>query len=101
MELNELLPGMDHVIAKTDSRLRPDQKAMEMGKFDIATSEKLRLEEKQREAKKEREKKKEVWRPRWFRQEKDDVTGEDCWVYVGGYWESRDEGKWENIADIF
>jgi len=31
MELNELLPGMREVIAPTDSRLRPDQMAMENG----------------------------------------------------------------------
>ena len=31
MELNELLPSMRGVLAPTDSRLRPDQAAMERG----------------------------------------------------------------------
>jgi oxysterol-binding protein-related protein 3/6/7 len=33
MELNELLPGMRDVIAPSDSRLRPDQRAMENGQL--------------------------------------------------------------------
>lgn len=33
-------------IAPTDSRLRPDQRALEYGLLDIATEEKLRLEQK-------------------------------------------------------
>jgi hypothetical protein len=33
----------------TDSRFRPDQRAMELGEWSRATSEKLRLEEKQRQ----------------------------------------------------
>lgn len=36
----------------TDSRFRPDQYAHERGDFDLATAEKLRLEEKQRTARK-------------------------------------------------
>lgn len=43
-QLNEPEEG----VAPTDSRLRPDQRLMEEGKWDEANKEKLRLEEKQR-----------------------------------------------------
>lgn len=39
----------------TDSRLRPDQKLMEEGRWDEANSEKQRLEEKQRAVRRRRE----------------------------------------------
>lgn len=49
-QLNE----MEESIAPTDSRLRPDQRLMELGMWDEANIEKLRLEEKQRQKRKER-----------------------------------------------
>lgn len=49
-QLNEMEEG----IAPTDSRLRPDQRLMELGMWDEANIEKLRLEEKQRLKRKER-----------------------------------------------
>lgn len=49
--LNEPEEGL----APTDSRLRPDQRAMEDGKWDDANKLKLQLEEKQRAARKKRE----------------------------------------------
>lgn len=49
-QLNE----MEERIAPTDSRLRPDQRLMELGMWDEANIEKLRLEEKQRQKRKER-----------------------------------------------
>lgn len=55
-QLNELEEG----VAPTDSRLRPDQRLMEEGKWDEANSEKLRLEEKQRAARRSREAEAEV-----------------------------------------
>ncbi|RNA08157.1 oxysterol-binding 1 isoform X4 [Brachionus plicatilis] len=51
VQLNEPEDG----VAPTDSRLRPDQRLMEEGKWDEANTEKLRLEEKQRTARKARE----------------------------------------------
>lgn len=51
MELNE----RESRVAPTDSRNRPDQRAMEEGKWDDANNIKLRLEEKQRTTRKQRE----------------------------------------------
>lgn len=42
-------------VAPTDSRLRPDQRAMEEGRWDDANKLKQELEEKQRAARKKRE----------------------------------------------
>lgn len=51
LTLNEPEEG----VAPTDSRLRPDQRLMEAGRWDEANAEKQRLEEKQRTARRERE----------------------------------------------
>jgi hypothetical protein len=44
INLNHLTPSMN--VAPTDSRNRPDQRALEEGNFNLASSEKHRLEEK-------------------------------------------------------
>jgi oxysterol-binding protein 1 len=51
VQLNEPEAG----VAPTDSRLRPDQRLMEEGKWEEANKEKLRLEDKQRTARRLRE----------------------------------------------
>lgn len=51
LTLNEPEEG----VAPTDSRLRPDQRLMEIGKWDEANVEKQRLEEKQRAVRRQRE----------------------------------------------
>jgi hypothetical protein len=50
--LNELTPDLEANIAPTDSRLRPDQRALENAQYKLASDEKFRLEEKQRAARK-------------------------------------------------
>ena len=51
IELNELEEG----VSLTDSRLRPDQRLMEEGRWDEANKVKILLEEKQRAARRKRE----------------------------------------------
>lgn len=51
LTLNEPEEG----VGLTDSRLRPDQKLMEEGRWDEANAEKQRLEEKQRAVRRRRE----------------------------------------------
>ncbi|XP_050206959.1 oxysterol-binding protein-related protein 1C isoform X2 [Mercurialis annua] len=92
--LNELSPGLKDKLPPTDSRLRPDQRYLENGEFEMANSEKLRLEQRQRQARKMQER---GWKPRWFAKDK----GSDAYRYVGGYWEAREEGKWDLCPDIF
>uniref|UniRef100_A0A8C1AJI0 Oxysterol-binding protein n=1 Tax=Cyprinus carpio carpio TaxID=630221 RepID=A0A8C1AJI0_CYPCA len=64
MQLNELDKEIEAVIPKTDSRLRPDIRAMENGDIDLASEEKKRLEEKQRAARKNRSKSDDEWKTR-------------------------------------
>ncbi|XP_058758247.1 oxysterol-binding protein-related protein 1C-like isoform X3 [Vicia villosa] len=47
--LNELTPGLKEKLPPTDSRLRPDQRFLENGEYEMANSEKLRLEQRQRQ----------------------------------------------------
>lgn len=92
--LNELTPGLQEKLPPTDSRLRPDQRHLENGEYDMANSEKLRLETRQRMSRKLQEN---GWKPRWFKKEGEDGT----YRYIGGYWEEREDGKWEGCPNIF
>ncbi|PSS36076.1 Oxysterol-binding protein-related protein like [Actinidia chinensis var. chinensis] len=92
--LNELAPGLKEKLPPTDSRLRPDQRYLENGEYEMANSEKLRLEQRQRQSRKMQER---GWKPRWFAKQK----GSDTYCYVGGYWDAREEGKWDSCPDIF
>ncbi|XP_039133491.1 LOW QUALITY PROTEIN: oxysterol-binding protein-related protein 1D [Dioscorea cayenensis subsp. rotundata] len=94
ISLNELAPSLLEKLPPTDSRLRPDQRHLENGEYELANAEKLRLENSQRQARRMQEK---GWQPRWFRKDSED----DCYRYVGGYWEAREQRKWDGIPDIF
>ncbi|KAF8390548.1 hypothetical protein HHK36_025075 [Tetracentron sinense] len=94
ISLNELTPGLLEQLPPTDSRLRPDQRHLENGEYELANAEKLRLEQSQRQARKLQER---GWQPRWFQKDKED----DCYRYVGGYWETREKRNWDGIPDIF
>ena len=95
MKLNEITPQLKIKLCPTDSRLRPDQRAMEEGEFDSAGKLKVKLEEKQRKSRKLMEADPEfVYKPRWFKKGTEKDTGEEHWEYVGGYWETRLEANW-------
>lgn len=90
----------------TDTRYRPDQVAMEKGEYDLAATEKNRVEEKQRARRREREASGEEFVPRWFRKAREPLTGEDFWEFKGEYWKTREavgsgQGKWDGVEDIF
>lgn len=101
MELNELTPGLEKKLCPTDSRLRPDQRAMELGNYEVASSEKLRLEEKQRAARRVLAEQGRKWHPRWFRRTVDEETGLEIWKYTDEYWPSRDSNDFRDVPDIF
>ncbi|XP_026665454.2 oxysterol-binding protein-related protein 1D isoform X2 [Phoenix dactylifera] len=50
ISLNELTPSLLEKLPPTDSRLRPDQRHLENGEYELANAEKLRLEQLQRQA---------------------------------------------------
>ncbi|KAF7222495.1 oxysterol-binding protein-related protein 1 [Nothobranchius furzeri] len=87
MQLNELDKCMEGILPPTDSRLRPDIRAMENGDIDLASAEKKRLEEKQRMARKNRSKSTEEWKIRWFQQGPNPHTKAQDWIYLKGYWD--------------
>jgi len=78
MTLNDCPDELKKQVCPTDSRLRPDQRAMENADFDLANTEKQRLEEKQRAKRKLLPPGKE-FEPRWFKRNARD----DGWDFVG------------------
>ncbi|KAL2757824.1 hypothetical protein ACRALDRAFT_1061116 [Sodiomyces alcalophilus JCM 7366] len=94
-------------LAPTDSRLRPDQRAMEEGEYDLAAEEKNRLEEAQRARRRAREAAGEEFVPAWFHKARCEVTGEEYWQFNGKYWERReragngDPKAWEGLEPIY
>ncbi|KAJ3033480.1 hypothetical protein HDV00_006321 [Rhizophlyctis rosea] len=113
--MNELSPELRRVLPPTDSRLRPDQEAMERGAWDLANTGKEKLETYQRlrrtrivqeyertgrpsgpsvDEQPERgdggeEMGEKWWVPRWFVREVEGDTGEGHWRFVGDYWGKR------------
>lgn len=81
-------------IPKTDSRLRPDVRALEQGDYKLAASEKDRLEKAQRKRRKDEESgiPNAQASPRWFvRVPAEDAPSDDGeeWHYRGGYFETK------------
>ena len=93
-ELIELLPP-------TDSRLRPDRKALSEGNIKLAAYEKYRLEELQRKGWKERKDNKTIYSPIYFDEEIDPITKEKIYKFNGKYWKDRELKKWENSPKIY
>jgi len=107
-EMNESEEG----VGPTDSRLRPDQRLMEEGRWDEANVEKVRLEEKQRATRREKEVEAELAQqegreftppqPTWFRTVPDPLNGGKLiHEYQGGYWEAKEKQDWAACPDIF
>ncbi|KAI5289894.1 hypothetical protein KEM54_002962 [Ascosphaera aggregata] len=99
--LNAIDDTLKPNLPPTDTRLRPDQRAMEDGEYDFAAEEKHRVEEKQRAARRMREAKGEEWTPKWFTKGVHEVTGDPYWVSNGEYWSCRKKCDWSRCDDIF
>ncbi|KAI9732021.1 MAG: hypothetical protein M1818_007616 [Claussenomyces sp. TS43310] len=105
--LNALPERLQPYLPPTDTRLRPDQRAMEDGEYDLAAVEKNRVEEKQRKRRREREAKGEEFEPMWYSKARCEITGEEYWKFNGRYWEERERAgrdespKWQGVEDIF
>ncbi|KAJ5109781.1 ATP12 ATPase F1F0-assembly protein [Penicillium argentinense] len=99
--LNSLPDGLKAWLPPTDTRLRPDQRAMEDGEYGLAADEKHRVEEKQRAKRREREVNGDTYSPQWFTRDRCPITGEEFWAHNGKYWASRDVQDWSRSEDIF
>jgi len=107
LTFNHVDDQLRRYLAPTDSRLRPDQRAMEEGQYDLAATEKNRPEEAQRARRRAREGRGEEFVPAWFSKARCEVTGEEYWNFNGKYWEQREKagregpGAWEGLEVIY
>uniref|UniRef100_A0A0M3IM38 Oxysterol-binding protein n=1 Tax=Ascaris lumbricoides TaxID=6252 RepID=A0A0M3IM38_ASCLU len=107
IELNEMEEG----VAPTDSRLRPDQRLMEEGKWDDANRLKVQIEEKQRAVRRRREalaekalqsgEPFEEYQPLWFKKTQHEQTGAVIHMFTGEYWEKKRLQDWSMCPNIF
>nr|VWP01850.1 Global transcription regulator sge1 [Ganoderma boninense] len=109
---------LKHYVCPTDCRLRPDQRAFELGRYEHANDLKIKQEDFQRTTRRARETgKAPPHRPRWFAATTEPDTGERVWMpaMVGEqveYWVERErawkvghgEGEgpvWKDVDRIF
>jgi hypothetical protein len=89
----------------TDTRLRPDQRAMEDGQYDLAATEKNRVEQKQRATRRAREEAGEEFVPKWFSKSVCPISKESFWKFNDKYWVEREQAltgeAWKEVEDIF
>ncbi|WPH01828.1 Hypothetical protein R9X50_00468200 [Acrodontium crateriforme] len=104
--LNEITSIEENHLPPTDSRLRPDQLALENGEIDRAEATKAKLEERQRARRKVLEGHGKKWVPQFFEK----VSGgeqdgdEEVWMLKrggAGYWERRSKGDWKEVQEVF
>ncbi|KAF8335486.1 Oxysterol-binding protein [Cantharellus anzutake] len=99
--LNEITSDLDGTLPPTDSRLRPEQRALEEGRVDDAEEGKAQSEALQRQRRKEREDRDEEWTPRWFRRVEGKGELGYEWEYKGEYWDAREKSEWGNIEPLW
>lgn len=103
VQLNEPEEG----VAPTDSRLRPDQRLMEDGKWDEANQVKGFLEEKQRKVRRRREETATntdagvAYAPTWFKLQNDPITNNPVHIYAEDYWQCKKAQDWSKCPEIF
>ncbi|XP_078537632.1 oxysterol-binding protein-related protein 6 isoform X1 [Lissotriton helveticus] len=88
IELNELDPVQRELLPSTDARFRPDQRYLEEGNIEAASSEKQRIEELQRNRRKYMEENCEEYQPKYFKKVID-AQQTESWVSNDTYWELR------------
>ncbi|XP_072034757.1 oxysterol-binding protein-related protein 6-like isoform X2 [Amphiura filiformis] len=96
IELNELDPTMQHLLASTDSRFRPDQRFLEEGDLLGAEKEKQRVESLQRERRKAREEQGITYEPRFFKCVTD--NSKESWEFLDDYWLLRKDPGFKNLT---
>ncbi|PSK42375.1 hypothetical protein B9Z65_4289 [Elsinoe australis] len=103
--LNEVTGMEEGKVPPTDSRLRPDQRALEKGELDAAEGVKARLEERQRGRRKVLEAHGRAHEPAWFEKvEGLEGEGDEVWRLRSGkdgYWDRRERGDWKGVVDVF
>ncbi|CAD8077046.1 unnamed protein product [Paramecium primaurelia] len=96
LQLNHLNRQLLKTLPPTDSRLRPDQRALENSNIDFAAIEKTRLEQKQRLARKELHEQKKDHSPKWF------IQRNGKYSFGQEYWKAKETPEFQTQAfDIF
>ena len=106
MNLNNITKEMEKHLPRSDSRLRPDLRALEKGEWDFAAEEKHRLEEKQRAARKTRADNGTDFEPKYFKKVMDPDSKEEYYAYgpehgMRDYWRDRKEKDFAHMEDIY
>ena len=108
--LNDLRGAEPGELPRTDSRFRTDIRALEVGEFGRATSEKLRLEQKQRQTRKVRKENGQKYIPMWFNLRRTDIKDlsrimdhdqTSVWKFRDEYWKRKEKRNWGGCPDIF
>ena len=101
--LNEITEIENGHLPPTDSRLRPDQQALELGDHDKAEGLKARLEERQRGRRKVLESHGQQWSPQFFEKVGSGEGSDELWMLKnkGGYWDRRAQGDWASVQQVF
>lgn len=89
------------MLPPTDSRLRPDQRALEQGKLELGSRIKQTLEEGQRQRRREMEEQGRPWEPLWFEKVTDEVTGQTDYRFNGNFFKQQALADWSMCPDIF
>jgi hypothetical protein len=101
LQLNYIDDDLMEKLPCTDSRLRPDQRALENGDLNLAATEKHNVEEYQRKTRRDREAAGIEWKPRYFEEEVDEELGETYYKFNGQYWKDRETGKLKELERVF
>lgn len=104
IELNEMVESSS--LPPTDTRWRPDQRAMEEGRVAEAENIKLGVEQAQRDRRRQREAGQlPPFSPLWFKcvavnepSQSDQEEVEGKWEFGNNYWKVRDENGFQNMA---
>ncbi|KAJ1310654.1 hypothetical protein OPQ81_009183 [Rhizoctonia solani] len=114
--LNDCPDTLAPFLPPTDCRIRPDQRAFEMGRYERANELKADQEEFQRATRRRREAGEiPPHKPRWFIEAVDEDSGERVWRPSKSgdrieYWAERErvyreggnpKAKWQDVAEIF
>lgn len=111
LNLNLLNSEVLHMVPTTDSRLRPDVRALENGLLELGEAEKARIYRKEKEGeqqaswvdspRKKAQQPRRQLRPRWFDREVHRLTNELYYKFTGTYWPARDRQDWPETYDLF
>ena len=102
LQMNYFPSWLQNTVAPTDTRRRPDQRALENGDMQLATSCKDRLEGKQRAVRKHNETNNIEYKSSYFDTWYNPSDKQSYWVYNNKYFESdRPKQNWSRLQDIF